>query len=175
MTAPNVTDVILSIGHIFSNFKKNDKTILQYKCQKGNGQESSRQMYSSFINSSCSLSRPICREFLQRERSSLGNERERERETRISVTKPSSLKGRDLYGGIREMPAADQNQAAERKSQIDGLIYGLLEIDLEIYRRRMISLFSPRFSQRKAPRFSSLSLPFILRVFPSFLPLSPFP
>lgn len=33
--------------------------------------------------------------------------REKEKEKRISVTKPGSLKGRELYGGIREMPVAD--------------------------------------------------------------------
>lgn len=87
MITVNVIDVvtshiILPIGRIFSDLKIT-KRFFNINVKKGNGKESSRQMYSSFINSSCSLLRPICREFFQKRRSSSGNDREREGETDI--------------------------------------------------------------------------------------------
>lgn len=86
MKTVNVIDVtshiILSIGRIFSDLKIM-KRFFNINVKKGNGKESLRQMYSSFINSSYSLSRPICREFFQQRRSSPGNEREREGGTDI--------------------------------------------------------------------------------------------
>lgn len=67
---------------LFSDLKITKRSF-NINVKKGNGKESSRQMYSSFINSSCSLSRPICREFFQQRRSSSGNEKEREEGTDI--------------------------------------------------------------------------------------------
>lgn len=109
MITQNATDVILSIERIERIFslilRKITKQSININVKKASGKESIKCIHHLLTPHA------VCRD-LSVESSFSGRDsppvtREKEKEERISVTKPDSLKGREFYDGIREMPVAD--------------------------------------------------------------------